>query len=46
MYKSTYAFNNEHREDLDKHDWTYHFKRDKNTIYNEAHVKMKPHLRK
>ena len=45
-YKQVYDFGLEHKEDVMQHDFTFHYKRDKHTIYNEAMVRMKPHLRK
>ena len=45
-YSQIYEFTQEHRQDVVEHDFRFHYKRDRNTIYNEAMVKMKPHLRK
>ncbi|CDW91243.1 UNKNOWN [Stylonychia lemnae] len=45
-YKDIYAFKDEHKKDVMDHDFQYHYKRDRVTIYNEAMVRMKPHLRK
>eukprot|EP00347_Sterkiella_histriomuscorum_P001600 403371408 len=45
-YTNVYEFGSEFKEDVINHDFQYHYKRDRTTIYNEAMVRMKPHLRK
>ena len=45
-YKETHGFNEEFKKEMREKDYSYHFKQDFYTVYNEAYVKMKPHLRK
>ena len=45
-YKTTYKFDDEFKTDVKEHDFGHHFKRDFHTVYNEAYIKYKPHMRK
>ena len=45
-YKETFKYNEEFKEDTRSKDYQHHLKRDFYTVYNEAYVWMKPHLRK
>ena len=46
IYKDVHSYNEEFKQEMREKDYSHHFKQDFYTIYNEAYVVMKPHLRK
>ena len=46
IYKDIHSFNDEFKTEIMDKDYSHHFKQDFYTVYNEAYVVMKPHLRK
>ena len=42
---AVHAYTDEFKADLRDHDFQHHLKRDSHTVYTEASVVMKPHLR-
>ena len=45
-YKDIHGYNDEFKTEMREKDYSHHFKQDFYTVYNEAYVVMKPHLRK
>ena len=46
QYDLTFTYSEEFKQNMREHDYEHHLKRDFHTVYNEAYVWMKPHLRK